>query len=74
MLIDDLNSFFLHRNIFQEEVSRMSFFQNTNKLKEELRAMILEVQSLACRGESLTRTSSNEEINICSPHIRAKRI
>nr|DAW73183.1 MAG TPA: hypothetical protein [Caudoviricetes sp.] len=52
----------------------MSFPQNPHELEEELRAMILEVQALACVTKSLTRTSSYEEINICSPHIRAKWI
>ena len=74
MLIDDLDSFFLHRNIFQEEVSRLRLVQNANELKEELRTMILKIQPLASIAKSLTRASANEEINICSPHIRAKRI
>jgi hypothetical protein len=40
----------------------MSFLQYPHKLKEELRAMILKVQPLACIRESLTRASSYEEI------------
>ncbi|MDO4713952.1 MAG: hypothetical protein Q4B28_04900 [bacterium] len=74
MLRDDILPFLLHFDILQEEVSRMSFLQNANELKEELRARILEIESLARRGESLTRTSSYEEVNICSPHICAKWI
>lgn len=62
MLIDDLDSFLLHRNILKEKVSRLRLIEDANKLKEELRTRITEVKPLACIRESLARASSYEEV------------
>ena len=64
MLRDYVEPLLLHAHIFIEEVFGLTIPEQTHKLKEKLRPLVLKAAHESCTGKSLTGRASHQQVDL----------